>query len=226
MIPRRNMIVHKNISLKNTQISKQDMDKLCNILKSQNINYKCKIVLSNENIYIYKYNSKIKEENPFISDKFDNLDISKIIIESKSCNMQYGDGCNNIISFEGYENDQMYNSLFTQINEWKANLIKTKRINLDNNDTSITFIVLTTIISLFLSIAYFIISINLGKLVKLALITSIIIVLLLILSMSLYGYAFKCYEINIGKAKYKKYQKLFYGILSSCLLPIAIGLIC
>ncbi len=214
------MTIKQDISLKNRQIDINDMKNFCSILEENKITYTCTIHIKDEKKYIYKYTPKTTEENIFKTDKLKNIKIEKITIDSKRCKLYYGLDTYNNISFTAEENDSTYNNLFAKFIEWKSRLKKLKRF-----EYGVPLGVFSGIILFALSVGYFILSFLIRKNLLVSSLSATALFILLFVTLITYTEGFKTYQINIGDKPYKRYQTAFYYLISSCIIPICIGLI-
>lgn len=218
------MIIYEDVSIRNTEINCEDMERFCSLLESQEIEYSCKIFLEENKKYIYNYSHN--EKNPFQSGKLRNVYIEKIIIESKYCNLEYGKDSKNIISFEGDETDKIYTFLYKQFDEWNKGLKTTHRIDLKNSLNAFFCGFYGTILTGLVCIGYFYLSLVVGqKSILGSVLSTIFFGVLIIIAFIEYVIGFKIYQIKIGRTRYVAHQKASYFLLVSCILPIIMGLI-
>lgn len=218
------MIIYEDVPIRNTEINCEDMERFCSILESKNIEYSCKIFLEENKKYIYNYSHE--EKNPFQSGKLNNVYIEKIVIESKYCNLEFGKNTKNIISFEGDENDEIYTFLYKQFDEWCKGLKITHRVDFKDSFNSFFCGMWGPILIFGICVGYYFLSLVAGQKSMLgSVLSTIFLGVLIIISFIEYVIGFKIYQIKIGRTRYIAHQKAFYFLLSSCVLPIIMGLI-
>lgn len=219
------MIKNESYSLLNRRISNDDMTTLCQIFEEKQFSFKCHIFLEDGKRYTFKYNKNKKEQNPFKTNFFKNSQISTIIFESKICTFEYGADSDNIIIFEGDENDDIYQYFFTKIDAWMLSLKKLKRIKLTSSLAYASTYFLSSIIIVSLCILYGFLSSLVSENMLVVVCSSLILCIFLFTATLIYFSAFLPYEIKIGICKYKKMQNVFYTILTACVIPLLLGLV-
>lgn len=219
------MIKNEDYTLLNKQISNKDMIKFCAVFEDKQEQYICEVYIKDGPRFTYKYNKSNKEENPFKQDYFKNMNVYMIKFKSKFCRLQYGAETDNQIIFEGDENDETYQYFYTKIDAWISSLKQLRRIKLISSVDYTLTTIYSCLLIVGLTVGYGFLSDFVSRNIFSTIFSSIILGVGLLGVFILYFAAFPPYEIKIGLCKYKTLQKLFYILMTSCIIPIILGLV-